>query len=157
MRCLRFLQSVFWSHLACTSIFNLVPEYTHYVQLKQTTLGRGQRGRSSRGRLFVQRLLVFSKRLHAFLLFVLLNEQTEQRICDHVIWKGVIKLLTIIRGRALLSIHIPSITLIKGVAVAKGLFRVVGKEKKGSGGQVNVWTSPWHKVTCHGFFCWQRN
>ena len=50
MRCLRFLQSVFWSQLACTSIFNLVPEYTHYVQLKQTTLGRGQRGRSSRGR-----------------------------------------------------------------------------------------------------------
>ena len=48
--CLKLPQSVFWSHLACTSIFNLVPEYTHYVQLKQTTLGRGQRGRSSRGR-----------------------------------------------------------------------------------------------------------
>ena len=45
--------------------------------------------------------------------------------------QGVIKLLTNIRGRALLRIHIPSITLIKGFAVAKGLIQGHGKEKKG--------------------------
>ena len=50
VQCLTVLQSVIRSHLACTSLFYQVPEYTHYVQLKQTTLGQGQRGRSSRGR-----------------------------------------------------------------------------------------------------------
>ena len=44
---------------------------------------------------------------------------------------GVKKLLTKVRGRAFLRIHIPSITLIKGFAVARGLIQGHGKEKKG--------------------------